>query len=49
MSTSNQSAGPSTWADNFTAIFNAVSIEYAMVTGKCLDTEYFLGGTMVRP
>jgi hypothetical protein len=37
MSSSNQEAGPST--DNFTAIFNAASIEYLRVTGKRLDTH----------
>jgi hypothetical protein len=41
MSTSNQSAGPSTSTHNFTAIFNAASTEYARVTGKCLDTHPF--------
>jgi len=41
MSTSNQSAGPSTSADNFTAIFNAASTEYTTVTGKHLDTHPF--------
>jgi hypothetical protein len=41
MSTSNQSAGPSTSADNFTAIFNAASTEYTRVTGKRLDTHPF--------
>jgi hypothetical protein len=39
MSTSNQSAGPSTLTDNFTAIFNAASSEYVRVTGKRLDTH----------
>jgi hypothetical protein len=39
MSTSNQSAGPSTLTDKFTAIFNAASTEYARVTGKRLDTH----------
>ena len=39
MSTSNQSAGPSTSTDNFTAIFNAASTEYARVTRKRLDTH----------
>ena len=41
MSTSNQSAGPSTSADNFTAIFNAALTEYARVTGNPLDTHPF--------
>ena len=41
MSTSNQSAVPSTSTDNFTAIFNAASSEYARVTGKRLDTHPF--------
>jgi len=41
MSTSNQSAGPSTSTDNFSAIFNAASTEYARVTGKRLDTHPF--------
>jgi hypothetical protein len=39
MSTSNQTAGPST--DNFTAIFNAASNEYLRVTGNRLDTHPF--------
>jgi hypothetical protein len=39
MSASNQTAGPST--DNFTAIFNAASIEYQKLTGKSLDTHPF--------
>jgi hypothetical protein len=38
MSASNQTAGPST-ADNFSAIFNAASIEYHRLTGKFLDTH----------
>ena len=42
MSTHNQSAGPSTSTDNFTAIFNAASTEYARVTGKRLDTHPFV-------
>ena len=37
MSTSDQTAGPST--DNFTAIFNAASVEYQTLTGKSLDTH----------
>ena len=41
MSTSNQSAGPSTSTDNFAVIFNAASTEYARVTGKHLDTHPF--------
>ena len=41
MSTSNQSAVPSTSTDNFTAIFNAASSEYARVTKKRLDTHPF--------
>ena len=41
MSTSNQSAGPSTSTDSFNAIFNAASTEYARVTGKRLDTHPF--------
>jgi hypothetical protein len=41
MSTSNQSAGPSNRIDNFTAIFNAATTEYARVTGKHLDTHPF--------
>ena len=41
MSTSNQPAGPSNRTDNFTAIFNAASTEYARVTGKRLDTHPF--------
>jgi len=41
MSTSNQSPGPSTSTDNFSAIFNAASTEYATVTGKRLDTHPF--------
>ena len=41
MSTSNQSTGPSNRTDNFTAIFNAASTEYARVTGKPLDTHPF--------
>ena len=39
MSASNPTAGPST--DNFTAIFNAASIEYQALTGKSLDTHPF--------
>ena len=39
MSTSNQTAGPST--DNFIAIFNAATDEYQRLTGKCLDTHPF--------
>ena len=39
MSTSDQTAGPST--DNFTAIFNAASVEYQTLTGKSLDTHPF--------
>ena len=39
MSASNQTAGPST--DNFTAIFNAASVEYQTLTGKSLDTHPF--------
>jgi hypothetical protein len=39
MSTSNQTAGPST--DNFTAIFNAALNEYQRLTGKRLDTHPF--------
>jgi len=41
MSTTNQPAGPSTSTDNFTAIFNAASTEYARVTRKRLDTHPF--------
>ena len=41
MSASNQTAGPSTSTDNFSAIFNAASTEYHRVTGKCLDTHPF--------
>jgi len=41
MSTSDQTPGPSTSKDNFTAIFNAASIEYQTVTGKRLDTHPF--------
>ena len=41
MSTSDQTAGPSTSTDNFTAIFNAASIEYQTVTGNRLDTHPF--------
>src|SRR5579863_4618488 len=43
MSAINQTAGPSTStsADNFTALFNAASTEYARVTGKRLDTHPF--------
>jgi len=41
MSTSNQSAGPSTSIDNFTAIFNAASTQYARITGKRLETHPF--------
>jgi hypothetical protein len=41
MSTSNQSASPSTSTHNFTAIFNAASTEYTRVTGKRLDTHPF--------
>jgi hypothetical protein len=41
MSTSDQTAGPSTSTDNFTTIFNAASIEYQTVTGKRLDTHPF--------
>jgi hypothetical protein len=39
MSASDQTAGPST--DNFTAIFNAASVEYQTLTGKSLDTHPF--------
>ena len=39
MSTSNQTAGPST--NNFTAIFNAALEEYQRSTGKRLDTHPF--------
>jgi hypothetical protein len=39
MSTGNQTAGPST--GNFTAIFNAASIEYHRLTGKYLNTHPF--------
>jgi hypothetical protein len=39
MSASNQTTGPST--DNFTAIFNAASIEYQTLTGKSLITHPF--------
>ena len=39
MSTSNQLAGPSTSTDNFAAIFNAASTEYARITGKRLDAH----------
>jgi hypothetical protein len=39
MSANNQTAGHST--DNFTAIFNAASIEYQTLTGKRLDTHPF--------
>jgi hypothetical protein len=39
MSASNQTADPST--NNFTAIFNAASIEYQTLTGKRLDTHPF--------
>jgi len=41
MSTITQSAGPSTSTDNFTAIFNAASTEYARLTGRRLDTHPF--------
>ena len=41
VSTSNQSAGPSISTDNFTAIFNAASTEYARVTGRRLDAHPF--------
>jgi hypothetical protein len=41
MSTSNQTAGPSRFTDNFTAIFNAAENEYQSVTGKPLDTHPF--------
>jgi hypothetical protein len=43
MSASNQTAGPSTSTDNFSAIFNAASTEYhrPRVTGKRLDTHPF--------
>jgi hypothetical protein len=37
MSASDQTAGPST--DNFTAIFDAASVEYQTLTGKSLDTH----------
>ena len=39
MSTSNQTAGPST--DNFSSIFNAALNEYQRVTKKSLDTHPF--------
>ena len=39
MSATTQTAGPST--NNFTAIFNAASIEYQRLTGKSLDTHPF--------
>jgi hypothetical protein len=39
MSANNQTAGHST--DNFSAIFNAASIEYQRLTGKSLDTHPF--------
>jgi hypothetical protein len=39
MSATNQTAGPST--DNFTAIFDAASIEYRRLTGKSVDTHPF--------
>ena len=41
MSTSDQTARPSTSTDNFTAIFNAATIEYQTVTGNRLDTHPF--------
>ena len=41
MSASNQTAGPSTSTDNFSAIFNAASTEYHRVTGNRLDTHPF--------
>jgi len=41
MSASNQTGGPSTSTDNFSAIFNAASTEYHRVTGKPLDTHPF--------
>ena len=41
MSASNQTPGPSTSTDNFSAIFNAASTEYHRVTGKRLDTHPF--------
>ena len=41
MSTSNQSACPSTSTDRFTAIFNAASTEYTRITGKRLDAHPF--------
>jgi hypothetical protein len=41
MSASNQTGGPSTSTDNFSAIFNAASTEYHRVTGKHLDTHPF--------
>ncbi|SRR5216683_531002 len=41
MSASNQTAGPSTSTENFSAIFNAASTEYLRVTGKRLDTHPF--------
>jgi len=41
MSTTNQSASPSTSADNFTAVFDAASTKYTRVTGKPLDRHPF--------
>jgi len=41
MSAGNQTAGASTSANNFTAIFSAASAEYQRVTGKHLDTHPF--------
>jgi hypothetical protein len=41
MSASNQTAGASTSANNFAAIFHAASVEYQRVTGKHLDTHPF--------